>query len=63
MGSSNDFLEKLIQQLSNGSGYGFTFDDLSKDKDEPDVCTEQEWEQFCNEMCLEDGAGGPDRDL
>lgn len=62
MGSSNDFLDKLIQQLSNGncSGLGFTLGEPSKDKDEPDVCTDQEWEQFCNEMCLEDGAGGTD---
>lgn len=64
MVSSNDFLDQLIQQLSNGNGgMGFSFSDLDNDGEDqvqPDVCTEEEWEKFCNEMCLEEGRGEND---
>ena len=57
--TTNDDINELLKQLAANSGIGGGFwGAISDDKDTEKmktVCTEEEWENFCEEMALEDG--------
>ena len=56
MNQYDQFIDTLLKQIqSNGSGWGYTLDPDQEDKESPQVCTSEEWEEFAKQYGLEDG--------
>ena len=57
--TTNDAINELLKQLASNSGLGGgiwgTFSDDTETEKKKVVCTEEEWENFCEEMALEVG--------